>query len=417
MKQVLSENKVYILMPFLFVAICVIMPEIYNWTGDLTHFKNWSAYYYKNGLENAYLSATDYPPLFQYILGYYVLLQPSLEAVFTNINQFKYIVLVFDFLGALLVYQWLLDFKFSKDKALFLSCFLLLNAAYLFNTTIWGQVDATYTFFIFAAVYLAYNKKINLTIIFCILAINAKFYVFIFFPLIFLMLLPSLIQKFSWKNLAIWLVSACLLQYALTAIFYHNGHLPLIRHKLFDNALVRKENLSSFAYNLWYWVSPDPLHADSNIAFLGVKKKVWGIVLFVSAYFLMIFPLFIIRIRSLFFNYKVDVTLKHFLLIGTLIPLIFFFFPTQMHERYSHPAIIFAAMNALIYKKYLIYILVSVAYILNLNDVLTFRYWNTGYFFYNPGFIAGIYAVTILILFWEIYKDSIKSRFLSKSSK
>ena len=406
MKQILTENKAFFLFPFIFAGICVVMPEVYNWTGDLTHFKNWASYYFTHGLPNAYLSATDYPPFFQYVLMLYVWMQPSLEAVSQNINQFKYIILVFDLLGVMIAYQWMIDAKFSKDKALFTSLFLFFNVAYLYNTVVWGQVDATYSSFIFIAVYLAYNKQITPTIIFCILAINAKFYVFIFFPLIFLMLLPTIIEKFSLKNVIIWMGSGLLLQYVLLAVFYHNGHLPYIRYKLFDNALVRRENLSSYAYNLWYWVSSDPFNADGNKTFLSIKYKVWGMVMFVSAYFFMILPLFLSVVNKLFRKTKwPKVTPKHYLLIGTLIPLIFLFFPTQMHERYAHPAVIFAAMNAFLFRKYWIYGLVSLAYFLNLHDVLMFKYLNTGYLLYHAEMIAAIFAAAILLIYVELYKD------------
>lgn len=406
MKQIFQENKAFFLFPFLFSGLCVIIPEAYNWTGDLTHFRNWGSHYFTHGLKNAYLSATDYPPFFQYLLMIYVWMQPDIEAVSQNINQFKSVILIFDFLGVMAVYQWMVDFKYPKDKALFLSMFLLFNIAYLYNTAIWGQVDSTYSFFIFTAVYLSYNKQITPTIIFCVLAINAKFYVFIFFPLIFLMLLPTVLEKFSLKNLIIWLGTALLVQYILLIPFYHNGHLPYIRYKLFENALIRKENLSSYAYNLWYWVSDDPLNASGNEKFIGIKYKVWGLGMFVTAYFFMILPLFLSTLNRLFGKEKwPKVNASHYLLIGTMIPLIFLFFPTQMHERYSHPAIIFAAANALLFRKYWIYGLVSLGYLLNLHDVLMFKFLNTGYFFYNPKFIALIFSVCIILIYKELYKE------------
>ena len=43
-----------------------------------------------------------------------------------------------------------------------------------------------------------------------------------------------------------------------------------------------------------------------------------------------------------------------------------------MHERYIHQAIVFAGIWALLSRKYLFYVLLSLAYVLDLNQVLGF---------------------------------------------
>jgi Gpi18-like mannosyltransferase len=402
MKQILTLDKIVFLL--IYVCFCMAMPHPYNPTGDDGSFTKWSINFFKNGLENAYSSGTDYPPLFQYVIWMYVNFQPTLEAVAANIKQLRYIILVFDFLGVMVVYQLLKDFRVPTKEAFILSLFLLFNIGYLYNTVMWGQVDAIYTTMLFIAVYLAYNKQVLGTILFCVLAINAKFYSFIFFPLILVLIIPSVIEKFSIKNLLIWVGSAALLQFLLILPFYLNGDVPYIRHILFDQALHRKENLSGSAYNMWFWVAENPFESDSNARFLGVKFKAWGFVMYVLSYFMMILPVFLMTLNNIFGKVKIKIELSHFLLVCIMIPIIFLFFPTQMHGRYVHASIIFAAAYAFLNRKYTIYIIISLAYFLSMHDVIKFKFINTGWIIYDPRFIAFLYAICIVLIYKEIYQ-------------
>jgi len=104
-------------------------------------------------------------------------------------------------------------------------------------------------------------------------------------------------------------------------------------------------------------------------------------------------------------------------LTAALIGLIFFFFNTQMHERYSHYAFIFITVYAFSKRHYIPYILFSIAYLLNLDAVLEwFHKDDTQQYFIRKGgelimmgepppiwfrqnFIALLFAVTIVYLY------------------
>jgi hypothetical protein len=70
---------------------------------------------------------------------------------------------------------------------------------------------------------------------------------------------------------------------------------------------------------------------------------------------------------------------KHFqllILVLILAGLQFFLFPTQIHERYAHPAIILVGIYAILFpnRKHMIaYVAISIAYFINLEDILRFR--------------------------------------------
>ena len=116
-------------------------------------------------------------------------------------------------------------------------------------------------------------------------------------------------------------------------------------------------------------------------------------------------PVFIICISQIFLKTKepfkyVD---KVFLSAG-LISLIFFFCNTQMHERYSHYALIFMAGYFAVTTNYIPFLLVSVAYFLNMEDVLmALKFPNYSVAVFVPEYIAGLYLVIITYLYYLLY--------------
>ncbi len=78
-----------------------------------------------------------------------------------------------------------------------------------------------------------------------------------------------------------------------------------------------------------------------------------------------------------------------------------------MHERYSHPAILFLAVYALFYNRYLPYITGSFAYFLNMEDVLKYlNLHNYSTVFYTNWVISILFLITISILFYDLFKKN-----------
>ncbi|WP_144424555.1 hypothetical protein [Paenibacillus xylanivorans] len=89
--------------------------------------------------------------------------------------------------------------------------------------------------------------------------------------------------------------------------------------------------LSLNAMNIWYHILDDPGTSDATVLFGIVTYKMFGLLLLaiavngVAAYLLLIKE---IRISSL-------------LIAGAAVNLAFFMLPTEIHERYSIPALLF----------------------------------------------------------------------------
>ena len=99
-------------------------------------------------------------------------------------------------------------------------------------------------------------------------------------------------------------------------------------------------------------------------------------------------------------------TFKKVLISTALVPLLFFFFNTEMHDRFPFPALIFLIIYAILYCRPLPYILASIAYVLNLDAVL--KHFNGAYhtLIYMPQFIACIYLIVIVLLFVDLWRTS-----------
>ena len=92
-------------------------------------------------------------------------------------------------------------------------------------------------------------------------------------------------------------------------------------------------------------------------------------------------------------------------LICALVITLFYFFNTQMHERYVHPAFIFIIAYAFYTRKVFPLILFSVAYFLTLEDFLRYlELPNYETLIFNDMFIAWLYAVIIVYLFVMLFR-------------
>lgn len=97
-------------------------------------------------------------------------------------------------------------------------------------------------------------------------------------------------------------------------------------------------------------------------------------------------------------------------LVNGLVALAFFFFNTQMHERYLQPSILFFGIAAVLRPKkimILIYALVSLAFVLNLEKVIkyfNFPSYDTVQF--SSRFIALIFLIVIVLGIYSLYKIS-----------
>jgi len=369
---------------------------------DINCWKYWAGYIFNNGLDHIYDSSTNYLPLFQFILYFFGKIQGNISNIEKNVYYLKIFTLIFDFIGGLVLLK-LIYKKFKNiESSILYSLLFFLNIAYFYNTLIWGQVDGIMVTLILLSFFFAIKRKVLLTLLFVILSINFKLQVIIFLPLIGLMILPKIVKKFSLKNIIIWVSVSLSIQFLLLLPFMSNDIIKL--WNVIKNSSHAYPFISMNAYNFWYFIfRGDLTKIGDNILFLGVTLKKWGLFLFFVTSFMAILPLAKDIYRVIIYKQKIKIQ-KNAFLAASLIPLLFFFFNTQMHERYSHSAIIFLAGYAILYNRIFPYLLASLAYFLNLEGVLKyFKFSSYETVIFNPVFVAIIYLIVILLLFYDLY--------------
>ncbi|GAB3635389.1 hypothetical protein GCM10027422_09790 [Hymenobacter arcticus] len=391
----------------LFVLLLLLVPRAGN-EGDGNYWLAWSSYIFEHGLSNIYqLESNNYNPLYHYILWLYDALLGSLEKVQYYFRFLKGFTLIFDFAGAF----WAASLVPERERRFGLALLLLFNIGYLYNTLIWIQVDSIYTFFAFGAVVLAARRHPVGSAMLFVLALAAKTQAIIFLPPLLLLWAPQ------WWHRPWGLVWAALAGTGLAVLVlapfiwggWENGLPRIIAINL--NAAEMYPKISMNAYNFWYLFIPDSelLVALDTLPFAGLTYRHWGLLLFFATSALALWPLFMAAVRGL----RVPRTgarpaapdMPLVLLSCGIVPLLFAFFNTQMHERYWHAAVLFLAAYGFLRRDYLPYVLVSVAYFLNLENILRhLQLLNYGTLVFQQWFIACLFGLTILLVLLKIYR-------------
>ena len=364
MNNFLSKTRIEI--GLLFLLYILLLPRVYM-DYDMGFWREWAVYIHQHGLSNAYAvgSPINYFPVFVYALYFYDLLQGSEASIIHNINSIKILFVCFDFLPLVVLCcfrQKILSYKIPY-------LFLLLNVAYVFNSMVWGQIDAIYTNLAFLAIIVGILYPVPSMLLY-ILAIYTKPQAIEFLPVILIVMVYSIRNL---KMMFLVLVSSGVLKLLLLLPFMHDGGLGrLLGFAMGSVGLYH--NLSISAFNIWYLItSGNPYFINDTDIYILFSYRLWGFALFLVSAIWVLVPMYKrfwhLRKAKLSFDEKS----YQLLFSGTgILCLFFFYFNTQMHERYAHPIIIFFFFYGVVSKNYRLFILVSVPYFLSLDKAFSF---------------------------------------------
>jgi Gpi18-like mannosyltransferase len=318
---------------------------------------------------------------------------------------------------------WLITRFTAPQRHIRIILLSFINIAFWYNAIIFGQVDSIFSTLAFASVYMAIKGNIKNALMFMLLSLNFKLQAIIFVPIIVIFLIPYFFKSFDLKRIMVVLSSLIFLQLAIIFPFMMPEELGRIKNVV-TGAVDFYPVVSMNAYNIWDLLLEGNLKSlEDNIVVNGLSYKNWGLLMFFTSSFIALTPLLIISFRKrkdeVISYLNNQNTLNIIFLSCGLIPLLFFFCNTQMHERYSHPALLFIFAFSYVNKNYIPLLLFSFAYFFNLDGVL--REFDLGIIgnnlFRNRDFIAILYAILILYMFFYLYKISIiRERIFSKSS-
>lgn len=330
---------------------------------DMSLWQAWTQRLYETGIPYFYSADyfSDYFPGFLYILWSVGNILSILgESINSNLfeNVIKAISTLFDFATAILLFRIVKSYK--KKLAEVATILYLLNPAIIFNSSVWGQIDGIFTFFLITATYFLIEKK-------DFIKSNLAYSLAILIKPHSLALLPLII----FDNIKQLKTSRDLLKLAIIPIFIFLFSFPFFIRQplagLFELA-IKAGNVypysSLFAFNFWslfgFW-------EKDSLTFLNISYQAWGIILYLAAISALVSPLIWVRLKDKFYLY----------LVSAISFLIFFLFLTRMHERYLFPFFIFILIAAIIKKSKILlttYILGSIIHFVNL--------WYV-YYYYN----------------------------------
>lgn len=391
----------------LFLFITAMLPYLPGLVFDNRDcWEVWAHYIKANGLRNAYGSSTDYMPVYQYFLWFYDKITGSDRAITEHIPYLRCITLAFDYLGIWIMYQWI-DKKLAY-YALLALC--ILNLAYCYNTIFWGQMDGTLATLVFLAVYLAWKGNNFWSAVFMVLAFNFKIQSIIIIPVWALLYINNYFDKRNkWAFFSPFL-AAIAVQLLLIAPFLRGNYGISAITGIILHSFNKYPTLSIRAANFWQWLYTGVryeklLYAfDYKEWFAGFTYKQVGLILFFGSSFLALRPM----LRLVWINrkntaFRFQISRELVWATAAMVYMLFYFFNTEIHERYCHPAFIFITAYAFFTGDFFVYVLFSIMYFLTLEfSMQHFHFQSYESIFFNLKFLAAINALIILSLAHKI---------------
>ena len=399
MDNTITRNRIEILL--LFALYIILLPRVYM-DYDMSFWREWAVQVHRYGISNCYDHGLNYFPVFVYILYLYDLIQGTEANIMANINNIKVVFVFFDFLPLLILCgfrQRILQFKIPY-------LWLLINIAYVFNSMVWGQIDSIYANLSFLAILIGIFHPVGATLLY-VIALNTKPQAIEFLPVMGIIMLYSVRR---WSTVLYVFLSAVALQVVLFIPWLGNGGIS----KLFSfatHAVDLYNRLSICAFNIWYIIVPhNHYFINDKDTFILISYKATGLIMFSVAAAYILWPLFknIWALRRQ--NLHPSANNYQYILLGTgLLCLYFFYFNTQMHERYANPIIIFFFFYGVVSGNYRLYILASIPYFLSLDKCFP-NYLPVHHYkiIWADKIIALWYTATVIYgswLWWKLVKE------------
>jgi len=383
------------LLALLFYGIYFILMPARGCDYDMQCWAQWASYIFEHGLGHAYGSGTNYGPGHLYELKLYTLLFHSPQEVTDHIYYLKYFTLLFDIAGALLVCSL---FATRSAQAGILLAFML-NPAYLHNNVIWGQFDSVFSTLAFAAFLAAYQKRFLLSVTLYLISLNFKLQAILFFPALTLLLLYRSELKIEWKKIARGALVLVLVEGIIVLPFILQSQGMRLWHTA--SGVGGSYNFVALnASTVWHLIleGGDLRWMPDRIEYFGIPLKAWGLLLAAGSFFLVLLPL-IAALIKLLRKKPAALSFNRLLVLFALSVLVFFYFNTQMHERYTFPAFLFIASFSFLAKRWWIYVLFSAAYFLNNEKALSyFRQFDHELWIFDYWIASALYLAVILAL-------------------
>jgi Gpi18-like mannosyltransferase len=338
----------------------VILFPLKGYPIDTGDFTSWITTAVTHGIRPFYnpnvAGFIDYPPFNIYVFWVFGSFAKAVGISIANIV--KLAPNLFDLGTAVLIYVFVRK-QTSFKSALLATSLYTFNPAIIYNTAIWGQYDAIYTFFLVLSLMLALKSKPKLAAAAFALGLLTKPQGIVLAPLVAFLIY----KKNGLKNLLFSVITFAGTVFLVILPFQWSNPLTFLSH-IYFGAYGEYAVTSVNAFNLWglygLWAP------DGGLYIVG-----WA--LFGA------FAVFILYVLYKRFNAS-----NEFLAIYAAFMFFFAFFmlPTRIHERYLFPAIsVLALMFPFLKRTRPLYAVLTATLLINQAYVL---YW-LNYYYPSPG--------------------------------
>lgn len=394
-----SHWRLYLL---LFTLLILLTPLAGHY-GDVNCWVDWATYMDAHGLTSGYeVKFNNYNPLYQYVLFAFGRLSHGADRIYRYRHLLKIVTLVFDFWGAIWavrLFGW-----GDGNQRFILSLLFFLNIGYLYNTVAWEQVDAILGTLAFAAVVQALRGRVVSSMVFFLLAVNMKSQGIIFLPPLLLLWAPQWWR--APRQLVLGVLLAAAVQLLILLPYIIAGRVWMIRNAV-ASAVDYFPKVSMNCFNMWVLLLR-PYDVPDATTWAGLSYKQWGLLGFLLASAVVLLPLGLRTVQQLRTRATFSLADAPLVLLSLgLIPVVFCYFNTQMHERYWHPALLLLGSYALLRQRYGLFCVFSGAYFLNLEFALKYQvppYVLHTNILFRPEVSAVLFTIVLVGGVWQLYR-------------
>jgi len=381
-----EKREITLLLLLLAVAVVirVLLFPLPGAGGDLYYFAQWFHAAADHGPRVFYNVVTsynvlfcDYPPFNVYLFWGFGSLAKTLSLFGTPFINYiiKLLPTLFDTATVFLIFTFLRK-QFNFKTSLVTAAFYAFNPAVIFDTAVWGQFDAIYTFFLLLSLMLLLDSKPKLSAAVCTIGLLTKPQTIALAPLLIFLIF----RKYGWRSLLTSLLTATATIFAIILPFEWGNPITFLWN-IYFGAYKNYGVTTANAFNLWalggFWQPDGPILLIAGWLMFGIVTA---------------FTLYILH-KRLENSEEYPILFAAFMLFFS-----FFMLPTRIHERYLFPVLSVLALMLPFSKKIRpIYAALTFTCLANIAYVLSFI--NAGQFIQFGDPVVWIVTLINLIAF------------------
>jgi Gpi18-like mannosyltransferase len=312
------------------LLIHVLLFPIPGAQGDLYYFEQWFHAAADHGPRVFYNVVTsynvlfcDYPPFNVYLFWIFGSITKTLSLFGTPlaVDIIKLLPTLFDATTALLIFAFVKK-RFNFKASLVITALYAFNPAVIYDSAIWGQFDAIYTFFLFLSLMLLLDSKPKLSAITLTIGILTKPQGIALAPLILFLIL----RKYGWRKLLTSIATMAATIFVVILPFEWSNPVTFLWN-IYFGAYGGYAETTVNAFNIW---ALGGLRQPDTPFLLAAGWIMFGAVT--------AFTLYVLH-KRLDTSGEVLILFSAFMLFFS-----FFMLPTRIHERYLFPTLSMLAL-------------------------------------------------------------------------